>query len=61
MLITAMTLKDYIAGYGRQESARRLDRAPELLDRLAKRGAFVINDDVYAPVTKRISRGRKKI
>jgi hypothetical protein len=56
MLKTAMTLKDYIAGYSRQDAARRLGYAPTTLDKLVKRGAVVIAGDVYAPVAKRKSR-----
>lgn len=58
-MLSATTVKDHIATHGRQKSAEMLDYRPELLDRLSKRGAAVINGQVFAPVTKRVTRGRK--
>lgn len=55
-----MTVKDHIATYGRQKSSEMLDYRPELLDKLAKRGAVVINGQVFAPVTKRVTRHNKE-
>lgn len=59
MLSTATTVKDHIAAHGRQKSAEMLDYRPELLDKLAKRGAVVIDGQVFSPVTKRVSRMKK--
>lgn len=55
----AVELKIHIATHGRQKSAEMLDYRPELLDKLAKRGAVVIDGKVFAPVTKRVTRGRQ--
>lgn len=52
----ATELKYHIKVHGRQKSAEMLDYRPELLDKLAKRGAVVINGQVFAPVTKRTTR-----
>lgn len=59
--INAITvaLTSYIKHHGRQKSAEILDYRPELLDKLAKRGAVVIDGKVFAQVTKRVTRGRK--
>ena len=54
----AISLKSHIKGYGRKKSAQMLDYSPETLDKLAKRGAVVINGEVYAPVTKRVTRAK---
>lgn len=59
MQLTATTVKDHITAYGRQKSAEMLDYRPELLDKLAKRGAVVIDGQVFAPVTKRVTRMKK--
>ena len=58
MQLTATTVKDHIAAYGRKKSAEMLDYRPELLDKLVKRGAVVIDGKVFAPVTKRVTRGK---
>lgn len=55
----AVELKSHIAAYGRKKSAEMLDYRPELLDKLAKRGAVVIDGRVFAPVTKRVTRMKK--
>lgn len=50
------TLAGYINQHGRQQAAKQLDYLPQTLDKLALRGAVVINGAVYAPVTKRVTR-----
>lgn len=54
-----MSVTNHIHIHGRQKSSEMLDYRPELLDKLAKRGAVVIDGKVFAPVTKRVTRGKK--
>lgn len=52
-----MKLSDLLKQTGYTKQVEALDYNRETLHRLAKRGAIVIDGVVYAPVTKRKSRG----
>ena len=54
-----ITLTDYIKKNGLKSSAEKLDFSEAVLYRLKNRGAVVINGVVYAPIAKRVTRGRK--
>lgn len=52
----AVELANYMFTQGRLIAAENLGYAPTTLDKLARRGAVVIDGTVYAPVTKRRTR-----
>lgn len=54
-----MKLSELITKTSYAEQVEALGFSREVLHRLSKRGAIVIDGVVYAPVTKRKSRGEK--